>query len=93
MIRPSFDTWIKVLSPLSFENGVFEIGTQRQIVKEWVETRYLSMIRKAMETVLNQPVLITLSINPPPHRGSARGNPNPEPRHATGHARSQINRS
>ena len=65
MIRPSFDTWIKVLSPLSFENGVFEIGTQRQIVKEWVETRYLSMIRKAMETVLNQPVLITLSIIPP----------------------------
>jgi chromosomal replication initiator protein len=65
MIRPSFDTWIKVLSPLSFENGVFELGTHRQIVKEWVETRYLSMIRKAMETVLNQPVLITLSIIPP----------------------------
>ena len=76
MIRPSFDTWIKVLSPLSFENGVFEIGTHRQIVKEWVETRYLSMIRKAMETVLNQPVLITLSIIPP-DATQAQENPTP----------------
>jgi len=64
MIRPSFETWIKVLYPLSFENGTFEIGTTRQIVKEWVETRYLSLIRKSMEKVLNQPVIITLSIIP-----------------------------
>ncbi len=60
--RPSFETWIKVLSPISYENGVFSIGTNRQIVKEWVETRHLSLIRKALETVVAQPVIVNISI-------------------------------
>jgi chromosomal replication initiator protein len=64
LIRPSFETWIKVLSPISYENNTFEIGTTRQIVKEWVETRYLALIRKSMESVLNQSVIVTISIIP-----------------------------
>ena len=62
MIRPSFDTWIKVLSPLSYENGTFEIGTTRQIVKEWVETRYIVIIRKTLEEVLKQPIILKISL-------------------------------
>ena len=62
MIRPSFETWIKVLQPVSYENGCFVLGTTRQIVKEWVETRYLSLIRKSLETVIDQPVLVSLSL-------------------------------
>ena len=62
MIRPSFETWIKVLSPISFNNGTFEIGTTRQIVKEWVETRYTSIIRKSLEEVLNKPVLLKITM-------------------------------
>ena len=61
--RPSFETWIKVLAPLSYENGTFEIGANRQIVKEWVETRHLSLIRKALESVTGQPVLVTIAIS------------------------------
>ncbi len=64
MIRPSFETWIKVLYPLSYESGTFEIGTNRQIVKEWVETRYLSLIRKLMESILNTPVLVKITLIP-----------------------------
>jgi len=64
MIRPSFETWIKVLSPLSFENGAFEIGTTRQIVKEWVETRYTTIIRKALEEILKLPVLLKITLLP-----------------------------
>lgn len=64
MIRPSFETWIKVLFPLSFENGTFELGTTRLIVKEWVETRYLTMIRKMLESVLTQSVLVKVSLIP-----------------------------
>ena len=62
MIRPSFETWIKVLQPVSYENGCFVLGTTRQIVKEWVETRYLSLIRKSLEAVIDQPVLVSLSL-------------------------------
>ena len=61
--RPSFETWIKVLAPLSYENGAFEIGANRQIVKEWVETRHLSLIRKALESVVGQPVLVNIAIS------------------------------
>ncbi len=64
MIRPSFETWIKVLYPLSYESGAFEMGTNRQIVKEWVETRYLSLIRKTMESILNTPVLVKITLIP-----------------------------
>ena len=64
MIRPSFETWIKVLYPLSYESGTFEMGTNRQIVKEWVETRYLSLIRKTMESILNTPVLVKITLIP-----------------------------
>ena len=62
MIRPSFETWIKVLQPVSYENGCFVLGTTRQIVKEWVETRYLSLIRKSLEAVIDQPVLVSLRL-------------------------------
>lgn len=62
MIRPSYETWIKVLQPISFENGCFVLGTNRHIVKEWVETRYLSLIRKSLEAVIDQPVLVSLDL-------------------------------
>ena len=64
IIRPSFDTWIKVLSPLSYENGTFELGTTKQIVKEWVETHYATRIRKALETVFDSPVLLKITLQP-----------------------------
>ncbi len=61
MIRPSFETWIKVLSPKAYTDGIFELETNRQIVKEWVETRYFPVIRKTLEQVLNQPVIVAIS--------------------------------
>jgi chromosomal replication initiator protein len=54
MIRPSFETWIKVISPLSYKDHLFELGTSRQIVKEWVETRYLAIIQRAISAVVNE---------------------------------------
>ena len=64
MIRPSFETWIKVLQPISHTNGTFTLGTTRQIVKEWVETRYLPLIRKSIEALLDQPVIVLLELIP-----------------------------
>lgn len=62
MIRPSFETWIKVLSAVSYDNGTFEIGTPRQIVKEWVETRYTSTIRKILEEIVEQPIILKFTL-------------------------------
>lgn len=60
MIRPSFETWIKVLQPLSFENNLFTLGTSRLIVKEWVENRYLQLIRKTIESIVDTPVMVSI---------------------------------
>ena len=62
MIRPSFETWIKVLSAISYDNGTFEIGTPRQIVKEWVETRYTPTIRKVLEELVEQPIILKFTL-------------------------------
>lgn len=65
MIRPSFETWIKVITPLAFDGIVFELGTSRQIVKEWVETRYLPIIRRALSAVVNDNIDVKILLVPP----------------------------
>jgi chromosomal replication initiator protein len=65
MIRPSFETWIKVITPISFDNKLFELGTSRQIVKEWVETRYLTIIRRAISAVVNENIEVKILLIPP----------------------------
>lgn len=64
MIRPSFETWIKVISPIAFDNKIFELGTSRQIVKEWVETRYLTIIRRALSAVVNENIEVKILLIP-----------------------------
>lgn len=65
MIKPSFETWIKVLQPLSYENNTFTLGTTRLIVKEWVENRYLALIRKTMENIVDTAVIVSISLQKP----------------------------
>lgn len=62
MIPQSFETWIRILHPISFDQGVLTLGTHRQIVKDWVETRYLSLLRKKVEEINDGPVIIQLDL-------------------------------
>lgn len=62
MIPQSFETWIRILHPHSYENGVLTLGTHRQIVKDWVETRYLSILRQKAEQLVGNPVIVQIAL-------------------------------
>ncbi len=53
-IKPLFETWIKSTMPLSINNNVIEIGTPKQFVKEWLESRYVPVIKDALKAASNK---------------------------------------
>lgn len=56
-----FDTWIKPTIPLSMDENTFEIGTPKQIMKEWLESRYMSVIINAVQVVTQRPLTIKIT--------------------------------
>ncbi|MBP2634813.1 MAG: Chromosomal replication initiator protein dnaA [Firmicutes bacterium] len=53
-IKPLFETWIKSTMPLSITDNVIEIGTPKQFVKEWLESRYVPVIKDALKAASNR---------------------------------------
>lgn len=53
-IKPLFETWIKSTMPLSINDNVIEIGTPKQFVKEWLESRYVPVIKAALKAASNK---------------------------------------
>mgnify|MGYP000991470123 CR=1 FL=1 len=49
-----FDTWIKPTTPLSITADTMEIGTPKQIMKEWLETRYKTLIENIIKQLTGQ---------------------------------------
>ena len=58
IIKPIFDTWIKSTIPLSMTETTFEIGTPKQFIKEWLETRYATMIQNTIQYVTQKPLKV-----------------------------------
>ena len=59
-IKPLFETWIKSTIPLSINDTVIEIGTPKLFVKEWLESRYLPVIKAALKAAANKDFEIIL---------------------------------
>lgn len=53
-IKPLFETWIKSTMPLSITDNVIEIGTPKLFVKEWLESRYVPVIKAALKAAANK---------------------------------------
>ncbi|SDE76963.1 chromosomal replication initiator protein DnaA [Sporomusa acidovorans] len=53
-IKPLFETWIKSTMPLSIKGNIIEIGTPKQFVKEWLESRYVPVIKAALKAAANK---------------------------------------
>lgn len=53
-IKPLFETWIKSTMPLSITDNIIEIGTPKQFVKEWLESRYVPVIKEALKAASNR---------------------------------------
>jgi chromosomal replication initiator protein len=72
--KPSFESWIKPIVPLSFEDGVAILGTPSRFAKHWLEGKHLDDIRSLLEDQLGQGVRIVLR-----HTGDEKPSPLSEP--------------
>ncbi|MDR3588728.1 MAG: chromosomal replication initiator protein DnaA [Negativicutes bacterium] len=58
IIKPIFETWIKSTVPLSLTDTYLEIGTPSQFIKDWIETRYSTMIQHTVQLVTRKELTI-----------------------------------
>lgn len=58
--RPSFDSWIKPVTPLSYEDGVAVLGTPSRFAKHWLEGKYINDIKVLLEERLGQGIKVVL---------------------------------
>lgn len=58
--KPSFESWIKPVSPLSFEDGVAVLGTPSRFAKHWLEGKYLADIETLLKEHLGQDIRVVL---------------------------------
>jgi chromosomal replication initiator protein len=58
--KPSYESWIKPVVPLSFDDGVVILGTPSRFAKHWLEGKYLDDIKALLEEHLGQSVRVVL---------------------------------
>ena len=62
MPKASFDTWVRDTSFVSFEDGVFTIGTSNSYGREWLASRLTSTVTRLMTGILNQQLVVEFAI-------------------------------
>ncbi len=53
---PNFTTWTKAAQPLAYHDGTLIILTPNEFTREWLETRYSSLVRARLEEHFNQTI-------------------------------------
>ncbi|NJD60923.1 MAG: hypothetical protein FIA98_16130 [Anaerolineae bacterium] len=56
MPKSSFDTWVQDASFISFEEGIFTVGTPNEYGREWLASRLTSTFTRLLIGILNQKV-------------------------------------
>lgn len=57
----TYNTWLKPMVPLSITETTFEIGTPKKFIKEWVESRYFSIIQNTVQNVTKKPLTLVIT--------------------------------
>jgi hypothetical protein len=58
MPKASFDAWVRDTSFVSYEDGVFTIGTPNSYGREWLASRLTSTLTRLLTGILNQQVVV-----------------------------------
>lgn len=58
--KPSYDSWIKPIIPLSFDDNVAVLGSPSRFAKHWLEGKYLEDIRALLSEQLGDGVRVVL---------------------------------
>lgn len=57
----TYNTWLKPMVPLSITENTFEIGTPKKFIKEWVESRYFSIIQNTVQNITKKPLTLVIT--------------------------------
>jgi chromosomal replication initiator protein len=60
-------TWFDGLEPQSIDDVLFVISAPSSLVRDRLEAQYLSLIERAVATVIDQPLKVRLVVRPAPH--------------------------
>ncbi|HHW13545.1 MAG TPA: chromosomal replication initiator protein DnaA [Firmicutes bacterium] len=52
--RPSFETWLSETSPLTLRADTLLVSVPNQLVRDWLQTRYLSLLEQSLATVVGE---------------------------------------
>lgn len=77
----SFDTWIKPLEPISFENGVFTLATETDFLRNMISSRYSQVISAYLSTIIGETVSVNVILNSEKGSFSAGGAVSPSVSH------------
>ncbi len=56
MTRATFDTWLANTRAIAFENSTLTVGVANSFVKEWLDNRVLSTVKRTLVGIVGQPV-------------------------------------
>ncbi|MBR6524280.1 MAG: chromosomal replication initiator protein DnaA [Clostridia bacterium] len=59
----SFDTWIKPLEPVSYNDGIFTLATETDFLKNMISSRYSSVISACLSTVIEEAVSVNVILS------------------------------
>ena len=69
--RPSYESWIKPIEPLSFEGGIVTLGTGSRFAKHWLESKHLKLIRGILASYLGDELEVKVSLTDSPEETDA----------------------
>lgn len=56
----SCDTWLKPVKPLSLTESIFELGTPKGFMKEWIDSRYIPLLEAAAQKILGKAISVSI---------------------------------
>lgn len=56
--KPSYQSWVTAVVPLSLENGIACLGTTSRFAKHWFESKHMDLIREVLSNELGAEVRI-----------------------------------
>lgn len=60
--KPSFDTWLKPAKALKYQNDIFYISVPNDFARDWLESRYCTLIQDTLRSIINQQVQVRFEI-------------------------------
>lgn len=60
--KPSFDTWLNSTKAVAFDDSKLIVSTPTKFTQEWLETRYVNLIRTTVYECFNRHVSVEITI-------------------------------